>query len=436
MAMTVALETLGCKINQYESSHFLEVLESAGFRSTSFREQADIYVVHSCSVTGSAAYQSRQLLRRAQRARPGALVVLAGCHAHVEPDRIAAERLATHILGNIEKLDLLRWLSEPGDFDSPCIAIRDPLEATSLAPLPVHRMQLGRTRAFLKVQDGCDAYCTYCVVPLTRGRSRSLSVTEIRAQLDRFLAAGYAEVVLSGIHLGQWGKDLTPGDTLSSLLRTIAEGPVPSRLRLSSLEPMEWSPDLLTFLSRTDWICPHFHVPLQNGDPDILKAMGRPYTPGDYRNLMQELRLRFPDAALGADVMVGFPGENERHFRNTCDLVKDLPLTYLHVFPYSPRPGTVASRMSGRTTGSELKERSKVLRDLGTEKRLAFEKSFIGRDMEILGESEESPGWSRGTSANYLKVLFPNSQGKTVPRQVTVRITKQTPNGLIGQPLA
>jgi threonylcarbamoyladenosine tRNA methylthiotransferase MtaB len=435
MPATVALETLGCKINQYESSHFLEVLEGAGYQLVSFRDPADLYIVHSCSVTSNAAYQSRQLLRRARRTHPCATIALVGCDAHVEGDRIASEQLATHILGNTEKVDLIKWLAKPGRFDAPCCAIGDPREAITLAPLPVHRMHLGRARAFLKIQDGCDAFCSYCIVPHTRGGSRSLPAPEVRAQLDRFLSLGYSEVVLSGIHLGQWGKDLGPGQSLASLLREIGEGASPSRLRLSSLEPMEWTSDLLSIIARAPWICPHFHVPLQNGDPDILKAMARPYSPAQYREVVQELRLRFPQAALGADVMVGFPGETEKQFLNTYNLIKELPLTYLHVFPFSPRPGTVAAHMPGRITGQELKQRGKALRDVSFNKRVAFESSFVGRQLEILPESEERPGWWKGTSANYLKVLFPSSKDVSAARPVRVCISSWTKHGLLGKAL-
>jgi threonylcarbamoyladenosine tRNA methylthiotransferase MtaB len=435
MPATVALETLGCKINQYESSHFLEVLEEAGYQVVSFRDPADLYIVHGCSVTSNAAYQSRQLLRRAQRMNPRATVALVGCEAHVEQDRIASEQLATHILGNTEKLHLINWLARPGRFDAPCRAVGNPREEATLEPLPVHRMHLGRSRAFLKIQDGCDAFCSYCIVPHTRGRSRSLPSSEVRGQLNRFLSLGYSEVVLSGIHLGQWGKDLAPRQSLASLLQEIGEGALPTRLRLSSLEPMEWTSELLSSIAHAPWICPHFHVPLQNGDPDILKGMARPYTPGQYRDVVHELRLRFPDAALGADVMVGFPGETDKQFQNTYNLIKELPLTYLHVFPFSPRPGTAAAHMPGRITGQALKQRSKALRDLSLGKRIAFESSFVGRHLEILTESEERPGVWKGTSANYLKVLFQDLTGVPAVRLARVRISEWTKHGLMGKTL-
>lgn len=437
MATTVALETLGCKINQFESSHFLEILEGAGYRLVSFRDPADIYIVHSCSVTGSAAYQSRQLLRRAQRIQPQARIVLAGCNAHVEQERMVSERLATHLLGNMEKHSLLEWIARPGSLSNPCRAVDDPRgrPRLPLEPLPVHRMHLGRTRAFLKIQDGCDAFCSYCVVPHTRGGSRSLPAVEVRAQLDRFLALGYSEVVLTGIHLGQWGNDLTPRQSLAGLLEWIGEGPLPARLRLSSIEPMEWTEKLLAVLSREPRICPHFHVPLQHGDPEILSAMGRPYTPAQYRDLVHAIRLRFPDAAIGADVMVGFPGETPRHFHNTFELIRDLPLTYLHVFPFSPRPGTEAAGLPGRAAGNELRRRGKALRDLGLEKREAFERACVGRDMDVLVETETPPGWCEGISANYIKVRFPSPGVASPLGIVRVAIQERTANGMAGRML-
>lgn len=370
MSPTVALETLGCKINQYESSFLLERLEDAGCRIVPFRDSADIYVVHSCSVTASAAYQSRQLLRRAQRMGPRDAIVLMGCDAHVEKERIATEKLATHILGNEEKLELLAWLAKPGRFENPLCAVRELRGEVTFKPLPVRRMHPAKTRAFMKIQDGCDAFCSYCVVPHTRGRSRSLPIQEARAQLERFRTSGYLEIVLSGIHLGQWGKDLEPKQSLASLLEEIGRGPTPARLRLSSLEPMECTSELLSVIARSPWVCPHFHIPLQNGDPDILKAMARPYTPQQYGEVVSELRRLFPDASIGADVMVGFPNETPSRFENTFRLITSLPLTYLHVFPYSPRPGTAAAHMPGRFTGKELKGRCKALRDLGRDKRI------------------------------------------------------------------
>jgi threonylcarbamoyladenosine tRNA methylthiotransferase MtaB len=430
---TVALETLGCKVNQYESSYFLDVLEKTGYLPVSFRERADVYIVHSCAVTSKAAFQTRQLLRRAQRLNPHARIVVAGCDAQLEPGRFAAERLATHVLGNEEKFDLPRWLEAPGSLSSPCLALSDSRLYVRCKSLPTARMHSGRARAFLKVQDGCDAFCSYCVVPLTRGKSRSLPPGEVRAQMDRFLDHGYGEVVLTGIHLGQWGREFEPTLDLTHLLDFLSSGSLPPRVRLSSLESMEWSQSFIRLLSSAPWICPHFHIPLQSGDAEILRRMHRPYSPDDYANVIHELHILFPEAALGADVMVGFPGESEDQFNNTLRLIQQLPLTHLHVFPFSPREGTLAAGLPGRITGAELKRRARALQSIGAEKRRAFQIRFLGKWVEVLVEVREKPGGWRGTTPNYLQVLFASRSAPAPGSLVKVRIVRATENGLEGE---
>jgi threonylcarbamoyladenosine tRNA methylthiotransferase MtaB len=432
---TVALETLGCKVNQYESSHFLEVLKEAGYRLVSFRTPADIYVVHGCAVTDRATFQTRQLLRRAQRLNPKATIVSAGCQAQLEPQRMARERLATHILGNHQKTDLIQWLQVEGSLAHPVLATDVPCKPSTFRSLPVRALHSGRTRAFLKVQDGCDAHCSYCIVPYLRGNSRSLPQLEVRMQLDRFRTYGYHEVVLTGIHLGQWGKDLTPPQDLHGLLTSFEGTPMPHRLRLSSLEPMEWKDDLMKDLSRWKWVCPHFHIPLQSGDAAILKRMCRPYTPHEYADRITEIHRLFPHAALGADVLAGFPGETERQFNNTLKLIHQLPLTYLHAFPFSPRPGTPAASLPGRVPSQELKRRVGTLRDLSNQKKRAFQMALLGQCVEVLAEAEIQKGLWQGTSQNYLQVVFP---GPGVFQQgliVEVKLLELTADGLMGKPL-
>ena len=310
-SLAVAVETLGCKVNQYETSYFLGVLKQAGYRIVPFRERADIYIVHSCAVTAKAGFQTRQLLRRAWRANPNALIVAAGCYAQLEADRIAGERLATHILGNPGKFNILECLNQPGSFERPCLALdRAPDSCSQFETLPVSRMHTGRTRAMLKIQDGCNSFCSYCVVPHVRGRSRSLPLRLVLAQLEELVDAGYLEVVLAGIHLGQWGKDLDPGLSLSHLLEKMGSSRHPLRLRLSSLEPREFNSGLVSMISSAPWICRHFHIPLQSADPEILDRMRRPYNPQYYAELIAGIHAVLPDAAIGADVLTGFPGES------------------------------------------------------------------------------------------------------------------------------
>ncbi|MHC1727720.1 MAG: tRNA (N(6)-L-threonylcarbamoyladenosine(37)-C(2))-methylthiotransferase MtaB [Syntrophobacteraceae bacterium] len=423
--LTIAIETLGCKVNQYETSFFFELLKQAGCISVPFGQHADIYIVHSCAVTSKAGFQTRQLLRRARRNNPEAMVVAAGCYAQLEGDRLSREGLATHILGNPGKFNLLEWLLKPGSFSNPCRAEEGALPSCSgFEVLPVSRMHTGRTRAMLKIQDGCDSFCSYCIVPHVRGRSRSLPPERVLAQMEKLSDAGYEEIVLTGIHLGQWGKDLSTRRSLSELLSEMHSRRHPPRLRLSSLEPAEIDSGLIDLISSLSWICPHFHVPLQSGDPVILERMHRPYTPQHYAEVISQIHAALPDAAIGADVLAGFPGETTEQFQNTLRLIESIPLSYLHVFPFSPRPGTPAAKFSGQIQGRELKRRAAILQELGRQKKSAFRQRFIGKRMEILIETERRPGLWEGLSTNYISVSVPAAEGVSPGKRVSVTMAE------------
>jgi threonylcarbamoyladenosine tRNA methylthiotransferase MtaB len=430
---TFSLQTLGCRVNQYESSYVIEAMAQAGCHVVDSRRQADITLVHSCAVTSRASFETRQLLRRARRGNPNGLVIAMGCDANLEWERMASEGLATHVLGNREKFDIVRWVTESGTFQNPCVAVSDPRKTHAFREIHVHEMATGRTRAVMKVQDGCNAFCSYCIVPYTRGCSRSLSPSAVRSQLDRFLEHGFQEVVLSGIHLGQWGRDLATPLNLASLFRQLKSGPLPQRIRLSSLEPLEWTQELITELSRTPEICQHFHIPLQSGDDEILNKMQRPYGVALYRELIEDMHRCFPDAAIGADVLVGFPGETDFQFENTLSLLRELPLSYLHVFPFSARPGTPASTMKGATDGRTLKTRCRVLRELSVQKRREFAQKFMGSELEVLVEKQDPMGNWQGTSDNYLKITFPASSGLGPGSVVPVRLMELSSHGLKGE---
>ena len=433
---TVAIETLGCKVNQYESAYFLEVLKQAGYCIVPFRERADVYIVHSCAVTAKAESQTRQLLRRARRANPDALVVAAGCYAQLEGNRIASERLATHILGNPGKFNILECMDRPGSFERPYLAPgRPPRSCSEFEILPVSNMHTGRTRAMLKIQDGCDSFCSYCVVPHVRGRSRSLPSHLVLSHIDNLVSAGYREIVLTGIHLGKWGKDLDPELNLSHLLEKIGSSRRPVRLRLSSLEPEECDPGLLDVIASVPWICRHFHIPMQSADPEILDRMRRPYSPQHYAKLVAQIHSTFPDAAIGTDVLTGFPGETERQFENTLAFIADLPLSYLHVFPFSPRPGCPAAGFSGRILGSELRRRVALLRALGSQKKRDFRERFVGKHLEVLVETEIKPGLWEGISNNYIKVLVSEIEGGRPVEPIQVGATGFNGENLEGTPV-
>ncbi|MGD9270099.1 MAG: tRNA (N(6)-L-threonylcarbamoyladenosine(37)-C(2))-methylthiotransferase MtaB [Syntrophobacterales bacterium] len=405
---TIALATLGCKVNQCESAYLEEKLTEADFLIRPFTGRADFYCINTCAVTSRAAMQSRQLIRRAPRQNPEAEVVVMGCYAQIAAEEIAAIPGVTHILGTTEKLSLLDYLAHPEQNQPPYVQVNDVRTAPALQPLVFSGFS-HRTRAFLKVQDGCDAFCSYCIVPYARGRSRSISLESVLSQVARFLDHGYQEVVLTGIHLGQWGLNFNPRQDLIDLLRSIIKHRPPPRLRLSSLEPGEITSDLLDLIATEPSLCPHLHIPLQSGDATILARMNRHYHPDLYRDLVLEATQRIPDVAVGADVLVGFPGETDACFQNSYRLIESLPIAYLHVFPYSPRPTTPAATMSDQVSPAVIRQRSGLLRELDLEKRLAFLQRFLGEMQQVLVENrwDEASSMQCGFTDNYLPVLVP-----------------------------
>ena len=405
--MRVALATLGCKVNQCESAYLEEILSRNNFDIRSFTEEADLYCINTCAVTGKAAMQSRQLIRRATRQNRQAKIAVMGCYSQVAAEEIASIPGVTHILGTSEKLALVDYISREEVNTHPCIHLKDARNAPDPAPLAFSNFSR-RTRAFLKVQDGCDSFCTYCIVPYARGRSRSIPLVSVLEQVERFLGTGYQEIVLTGIHLGQWGSDLQPEQELIGLLRSILGHCPPLRLRLSSLEPGEISSHLLALIASEPAICPHLHIPLQSGDATILGRMNRNYHPLFYKEIVLEAIQHIPDLAVGVDVMVGFPGETDEQFQNTFRLIQSLPVAYLHIFPFSPRPGTAAADMEEQSSPALIGQRSRFLRELDKSKRLTFLNRFLGKVRPVLVENRKdaATGLPCGFSDNYLPVLI------------------------------
>lgn len=403
---TVALATLGCKVNQCESAYLEELLSRANFEIRPFTEEADLYCINTCAVTSRAAMQSRQLIRRAARRNPGAKIAVMGCYSQIAGEEIATIPGVTHILGTTEKLALLDYISQGEPHTTPCIHLADARYAPDPPPL-VFSTFSNRTRAFLKIQDGCDNFCSYCIIPHARGRSRSIPSESILNQMERFLDHGYQEIVLTGIHLGQWGFDLKPHEEFIGLLQSILGHCPPPRLRLSSLEPGEISPDLLALIASEPELCPHLHIPLQSGDATILGRMNRHYHPDFYSEIVLEAIHRIPDLAVGVDVLVGFPGETDERFQNTYRLIESLPVAYLHIFPFSPRPGTTAAAMGEQISPAVIRQRSRLLRELDKAKRLTFLQRFLGKIRPVLVENRRDGASSMrcGFSDNYLPVL-------------------------------
>ncbi|MFZ7126419.1 MAG: tRNA (N(6)-L-threonylcarbamoyladenosine(37)-C(2))-methylthiotransferase MtaB [Desulfobacterales bacterium] len=423
--MKFTITTLGCKVNTAESEALVRELQAAGWSQVVDGEAADLCVVNTCTVTGRASMQSRQVIRQLQRLHPKAKVIVTGCYAQTEPEAIREIGGVAAVVGAADKGRLSSII--PGIID------RDPSESASISKRETDHGPLAppavvssgtRTRPFLKVQDGCDQFCTYCIVPHARGRSRSLPTDAALEALAAFGAAGFQEVVLTGIHLGAYGGDLHPATHLLDLVERIEKLRPVSRVRLSSVEPNELSDDLIRCVAHSGVICPHFHLPLQSGDDDILKRMKRPYDRALFRDRVQRAREAMPHAAIGADVLAGFPGETEAAFRNTLDLIEGLPLTYLHVFPFSPRKGTPAFHFPDQVSPDVAKARCSEIRRLGDLKRSEFMEAQVGRTLDVLTEQrrDHRTGMLKGVSGNYQNVVLEGGDHLT-NRIVSTKIT-------------
>ena len=414
----VAITTLGCKTNQFESAAMAEQLEKAGYSVVPFSEPADIYVVNSCTVTARTDAETRRLIRRARRLNPEARIVATGCYAQVAPGELERMPEVDSVLGNREKQDIAQLLQTGGNRVSDIAReqVADPLALSSFSE---------HTRAFLQAQNGCDAFCAYCIVPYARGRSRSVSLDDMLAGVANLAANGYQEVVLTGIHLGAYGLDLTPRSSLTELVRAIDADRLVARLRIGSVEPNEVGDDLISLMARSDIICPHLHLPLQSGSDTVLRRMGRRYTAAFFRELMEKIHSNLPDAFIGADVIAGFPGESDEEFLETLDLVRDLPFSDLHVFPYSRRNGTRAADMPDQVASQVIKERAQRLRDAAYGKRSLFLERFIRRELRVLVQGHDSrSGFCRGLARNYLTVAFPGDAGME-NREIGVRVEQR-----------
>ncbi len=402
----VAITTLGCKVNQCESARIAEAVAVRGMTLVPFEAEADCYIVNTCTVTGRTDDQSRRLIRRTIRRNPAAAVLVTGCYAQRAPEEIARIPGVRIVAGNGEKARLPELLEKLATGKGPQVHVGDIRSEKKFSPLGATAIP-GHTRAFLKIQDGCDALCSYCIVPRVRGGSRSLRPAAIQDGIVSLAGRGFHEVVLSGIHLGAYGRDLVPTTDLTAVVRRIAEERPIERLRLSSIEPREITSELLSLIGSPGIVCRHLHIPLQSGDDGILATMNRDYDAAFFRDLIRNITATISGIAIGIDVMVGFPGETEAAFANTLRLVEELPFAYLHVFPFSRRPGTPAAAMPGQVPEADKKRWVERLRTIGAEKRRTFAEKFIGAPLAVLieGKKDKSTGFFTGFSDNYIPVV-------------------------------
>ncbi|KAB0669497.1 tRNA (N(6)-L-threonylcarbamoyladenosine(37)-C(2))-methylthiotransferase MtaB [Oryzomonas sagensis] len=422
----VAIATLGCKTNQFESAAMSEQFQKAGYRMVPFTEPADIYVVNSCTVTARTDAETRRLIRRARRLNPQARIVATGCYAQVAPGELERMPEVDSVLGNREKQDIA-GLVEAGESRISDISAEQTAEPLPLSSFAEH------TRAFLQAQNGCNSFCAYCIVPFARGRSRSVPLDDVLQGVRELAANGYREVVLTGIHLGAYGLDLSPRHSLAGLVRRIAdEGAVP-RLRIGSVEPNELSDELIGLMAASEVICPHVHLPLQSGSDTVLHRMGRRYTARFFSDLVARVTAALPDAFIGADVIAGFPGETDEEFLETLHLVEELPFSDLHVFPFSRRAGTKAAGMPAQVPADVVRGRGERLRNAAVMKKGAFLQRFIGRTLPVLGQTgQPETGRIRGLSRNYLQVDYAASE-ELVNREAAVVIERIRDGVLLGR---
>ena len=404
------ITTLGCKVNQFESEALAQKLSDDGqWVILRDKEIADLCIINTCTVTQKASMQSRQAIRQAIRSHPKARIIATGCYAQTEPDEIKKIKGVHHVIGHFDKHKIPDIILAGKENFLPSPVLKQKLHHFNSMP----SAGLGyRTRPFLKIQDGCNSFCTYCIVPYARGPSRSLPPEQVLDNINIIHQAGYHEVVLTGIHLGNYGVDLGKRKvSLLDLLNRIRKSCTIDRVRLSSIEPCELTEDIINFVaqsgSRPGKICRHFHIPLQSGDDFILKRMHRPYSRSFFINLVENIHMLLPDSAIGVDTLIGFPGESDEAFENTYSLLEQLPVSYLHVFPFSARKGTTAYSYPDRIDSKVIKQRCRKLRTLGNLKRNVFYNKFKSKKLEILieGRQSKTSGLLRGTTSNYIPVL-------------------------------
>ncbi len=400
MIKKAAFYTLGCKVNYCETESLQALFEQAGYRITGFEDQADVYVINTCTVTAESDHKSRKAIRRARRRSPEALIVATGCYAQGASETIRQMSEVDLLIGNRDRENLPGLIENLQHGSTLNLVSRHRQEeAFELLPLPSRR---GRTRGFLKIQEGCNQGCSYCIVPLVRGPLRSMPPRAVIDRIKILIASGCREIVLTGVHLGLYGVDFQDY-SLAALLQDIVQVPGLLRLRLSSIEPSDVTAGLIDQVASSPLICPHLHMPLQSGDGEILRMMKRPYEPVEFLYLAKWLKQEIPGVSLSSDVIVGFPGETERHHRRSMALVREIGFSRLHVFKYSPRPGTAAAGLSGHLPNEIKENRSKEMIKLGNEMAEEYQRRFIGSVQPVLVEKVIPYCYGEGFTPHYLR---------------------------------
>lgn len=406
--LKVAFCSLGCKVNQYETNAMAQSFMKHGYSIVEFDEYADVYIVNTCTVTSVADRKSRQMLRRAKELNRDSVVVACGCYAQVAAKDIAQIEEVDLVIGNNEKKDIVQIIEKFIDESSDDELVSDVMykeEYVEFGPTTYTE----KTRAVIKVQDGCDRFCSYCLIPFARGHIRSRAVENVIEEVEKVVNDGYKEVVITGIHVASYGRDFKNGVTLIDLLEKINAVEGLKRIRLSSIEPVVMTDEFIERLAKLDKVCNHFHLSLQSGCTETLKRMNRRYTAEEFMDATKRLRAKFPDAALTTDVIVGFPGETDEEFNKTYEFLKKIKFYHMHVFKYSPRKGTKAAVMPNQVDSKIKEERSKKLIELSDENELEYNESYIGKDVEVLFEERDGE-YFKGHTTNYMVVKYKTNE--------------------------
>ncbi len=402
------IETLGCKVNQYESDGIASMLQNKGWEKGSKKQFADVFIINTCAVTSKASMQSRQAIRKFIREHPDAKIIVTGCHAQTDPEQLRKIDRIDKIVCHKDKLKIADQISNICKNKSTLTFKKADHSKNNTFQGFTKAVKGEMTRAYLKIQDGCDAFCTYCIVPYARGASVSMSEQDVIQHLKQLNALGFKEVILTGIHTGMYGLDLKPSISLSKLLANINAKKLIHRIRLSSIEPGEITDELIDLATPGNILCNHFHIPLQSGDDDILKKMKRPYDTSFFEDIIYKIHDKIPNAGIGVDALIGFPSETHKQFENTYKLIEKLPISYLHVFPYSRRKGTPAYYFRHQVDPKTIKERCAMMRELDMIKRRAFIASNLNQPLEglVQHKTDKKTGKLKAVTSNYLTVFL------------------------------
>ena len=427
--MRIAIQTLGCKVNQSESSSIEGLLTNENYEIVNYNDNPDVCIINTCTVTAKSDYQSRQLIRKALRT--GAKVIAAGCYAQLKPAELSKIEGLNLIIGNAGKNNIIHYINKLTN-NSCDSNVTDSYPLSS--PLILQPYYSNRARAFLKIQDGCNLSCSYCTVPLARGSSRSLNLQDVIKAVKQLHHAGYKEVVLTGIHIGSYGLDLETKSSLLDVVDMLIKSFPNIRFRLSSIEPQEFKNDFLRYI-KDGSVCAHLHIPLQSGSDRILKEMKRGYNTSFYKKVIDNIVVACPDIAIGTDIITGFPGESEKDFEETVTLVDQLPLSYLHVFPYSKRPDTAASLFNNQVHAKIKQDRVKILIDIANKKNNIYLNRNLGKTLDVIVESNTAiERLYKAISDNYLKLSI-KSDKLSKGQRLKVIVISLTASGLIAEPL-